>query len=312
MFRLSRQISRPIIDAGNNYFGAELYEYFRKEVVLLGDMIVAFDPPLICEEVKASLGNLFDEIALLPCGGQGAVFRCTHRPSNQTVALKIYFTNQIQQRTQREIDLMKRIDNDALVRLVESGEIFIRNANCIFIATKFVQGNVLSNIIKQGKMGFPAVAKCGYDIAKAIQLLWAERIVHRDINPKNIMLTDKNSAVLIDLGVARHIDLDTLTAPGFSWGTIGYLSPEQARAVKQLSYKSDIFSLGITLQECLAGYHPVNHRQDLLVNGGQVRTNTLQDKLPKPMADIIDAMLRYRTYERPQFNDIFKILGSYI
>jgi len=83
---------------------------------------------------------------------------------------------------------------------------------CVFIATKFIQGNVLSEVIAREKADIPIVARCGYDITKAIQLLWgAERIVHRDINPKNIMLTDGGSAVLIDLGVARHIELETLT-----------------------------------------------------------------------------------------------------
>ena len=272
---------------------------------------MAFDPPLSCEEIEAALGSLFEGVTLLPCGGQGAVFKCTNRSSNETVALKIYFTNQIQQRTQREIDLMKRIDSDTLVRLVASGDIFIRDAKCVFIATRFIRGKVLSEVIPQNKMDIPIVAKCGYDIAKAIQLLWVERIVHRDINPKNIMLTDEGSAVLIDLGVARHIELETLTAPGFSWGTQGYLSPEQARAVKQLSYKSDIFALGITLQECLAGFHPVNHRQDLLLNGGQMRTHKIRDDVPKPMADIIDAMLKYRTYERPRLEDICETLKPY-
>jgi serine/threonine-protein kinase len=273
---------------------------------------VAFDPPLTCGEVEASLGDVFAGMTLLPHGGQGAVFKCTHRPSNQTVALKIYYTNQIQQRTQREIDLMKRINGYSLVSLVESGEIFVRKAKCFFIATRFINGKVLSETIRQGKLDIPIVAKCGFDIAKAIQLLWTERIIHRDINPKNIMLTDERTAILIDLGVARHIELETLTAPGCSWGTQGYLSPEQARAVKQLSYKSDIFGLGVTLQECLAGSHPVNHRQDLLLNGGQVRTHTIRDKVPKPMADIIDAMLKYRTYERPRLEDICKTLKPYI
>lgn len=273
---------------------------------------MAFDPPLTCAEVEASLGNIFEGMTLLPCGGQGAVFKGKHRPSNQTVALKIYYTNQIQQRSQREIDLMKRIDGYSLISLVESGEIFIRNAKCFFVATRFIQGKVLSKVIGQGKIDIPIVAKCGYDIAKAIQLLWAERIVHRDINPKNIMLTDEGSAVLIDLGVARHLDLKTLTAPGCIWGTAGYLSPEQARAIRQLSCKSDIFALGVTLQECLAGSHPVNHRQDLLLNGGQIKTNTIRSGIPKLMADIIDSMLQYRTYERPRIDDICKVFEAHI
>lgn len=273
---------------------------------------MAFNPPLTCKEVEVSLGSLFEGVSLLPCGGQGAVFKCIHRKSHQTVALKIYFTNLVQQRAQREIDLMRRINAEVLVSLVESGEIFIRNTKCLFIATKFIQGKVLSEAIKAQNIEIALIAKCGYDIAKAIQLLWAERIVHRDINPKNIMLTDQGSGVLIDLGIARHIELETLTAPGCTWGTQGYLSPEQARAVKQLSYKSDIFALGVTLQECLAGYHPTYHRQHLLNNGGSVPTRTIGDNIPQPMADIIDDMLKYRTYERPPINTICETFKNYI
>lgn len=271
-----------------------------------------FDPPLSCKEVEISFGGLFVNTALLPCGGQGAVFKCTHQSSEEEVALKIYFTNQVQQRTQREIDLMKRIEGDTLVSLVESGEIFIRGNECVFIATRFIQGRVLSEIVGQTEIDIPMVARCGYDIVKAIQLLWTEKIVHRDINPKNIMLTDEGGAVLIDLGVARHIDLQSLTTFGCTWGTHGYFSPEQAKAVKQLSYKSDLFALGVTLQECLAGYHPVNHRQDLLLNGGQIKTSSIKKGIPKPMAEIIDAMLQYRTYDRPRISDICKVFEPYI
>lgn len=273
---------------------------------------MVFKPPLTCEEAEASLGSLFENMVSLPCGGQGAVFKCIHRESKEIVALKIYYTNQVHQRAHREIELMKRIAGDTLVKLVESGETLIRGSKCIFIATKFIKGDVLSRIVEEGEVEISIVAKCGCDIAKAIQLLWAERIVHRDINPKNIMLSSEGLAVLIDLGIARHIDLKTLTAPGCSWGTLGYLSPEQARATKQLSFKSDVFALGITLQECLAGSHPVNHRQDMLHMGGCVFTSTIRDDIPKTMATLIDRMLKYRAYERPQLNEICNVLEAYV
>ena len=67
---------------------------------------MTFKPPLSCEEIKAAFGDLFEKITMLPCGGQGAVFKCTHRPSNEILAVKIYFTNQVQQRTEREIDVI--------------------------------------------------------------------------------------------------------------------------------------------------------------------------------------------------------------
>lgn len=274
--------------------------------------IMPFDPPLSCAEIESAFGGLFKDVALLPCGGQGAVFKCTHQPSNEVVALKIYYTDQVQQRTQREIDLMKRINAESIVRLFASGDIFIRNNKCVFIATKFILGKVLSEVIKQNKIEIPIIAKCGHDITKAIQLLWAERIVHRDINPKNIMLKDNSSAVLIDLGVARHIELEALTMPGCTWGTIGYFSPEQARAVRQLSYKSDIFALGITLQECLGNKHPVDRRQESLLNGCPIKTSTIRNDIPEPMVEIIDSMVKFRAYDRPRIEEIFKVLELYI
>ena len=63
------------------------------------------------------------------------------------------------------------------------------------------------------------------------------------------MIRPDGRACVIDLGVARHLDQTTLTALGITWGTLGYMSPEQTRAVRQLTCKSDLFSLGVILLE---------------------------------------------------------------
>lgn len=99
--------------------------------------------------------------------------------------------------------------------------------------------------------------------------------------------------VLIDLGVARHLSLGSLTTMGKTWGSEGYMSPEHAKAARQLSCKSDVFSLGVVLQQCLSGKHPTGFDQMKLMFGG-IRTASLCAHAPAELAAIIDRMLEVR------------------
>lgn len=120
----------------------------------------------------------------------------------------------------------------------------------MFVATEFIEGEVLSAVLSRGHLPTGQVARIGREIALAIAALWVERLVHRDIKPNNIMFAHNGRAVLIDLGVARHLSLGALTTLGKTWGTDGYMSPEQANALRQLSCKSDIFSLVSCFKSC--------------------------------------------------------------
>ena len=271
---------------------------------------MTFDPALSSDEVFIVLGGSFANVGALGAGGQGTVFTATHVATGEPAALKIYHANQVEERAQREIDAMKRIQGDTLVSLIDSGHVKIRGHDCVYVATKFIEGETLVDIVDGKNLDVPQVAQCACDILRAIELLWGEHIVHRDINPKNIMITREGRAILIDLGVARHLDLRTLTLLGCTCGTMGYLSPEQARAVKQLSYRSDIFALGITLQECLLGRHPTNRQQQLLLAGGPT-TATLRSGLPMPFAETLDSMVRLRAYERPRISELCDVFERF-
>jgi serine/threonine protein kinase len=150
-------------------------------------------------------------------------------------------------------------------------------------------------------MSFDEVARVGHDIADAIEALWARphRIVHRDIKPPNVMLATTGHAVLIDLGVARHTTLDSLTITGGTWGTHGYMSPEQAMGRKALTCKSDVFALGVMLQEGLAGRHPTNRNQRMLIAGPLPPTHTVAAGLPADVARLIDSMVLRDATRRP-------------
>jgi serine/threonine-protein kinase len=105
-----------------------------------------------------------------------------------------------------------------------------------------------------------------------------------------------------------------LTAIGFTCGTMGYLSPEQCRTERQLTCQSDVFSLGVTLQECLVGRHPTLGDQQALCVSPRP-TAALAPTVPAGLAQLIDSMLELRAAFRPlpgtldtRFDALFELL----
>jgi serine/threonine-protein kinase len=270
---------------------------------------VAFDPPLTDSEIDQAFSGEFRVVSPLTTGGQGVVFKALTK-SRSLVALKIYFVDQIEERTLREIGALKAVRGETLVELHDAGRCSIRGQNCFYIATAFIAGETVAITLTRGAMELERVARVGYDIALAIESLWEKRIVHRDIKPDNIMLSASARAVLIDLGVARHLALKTLTTTGKTWGTQGYLSPEQARG-GALTCKSDLFALGIVLQECLAGHHPTGRQQHLLLGGGP-KTAGLRPSVPQEIINVVDAMVHRSAVYRPHPATVVSELSRFI
>lgn len=262
-----------------------------------------FVPQLTSTELAASpLAKSFSNFKALVHGegGQGVVFAADASLKNSRgvsgVALKIYYPGAVSERTQREVEAMHRIQCDNLVRLHSAGDIKLRGTDCIFVATEFLAGQLLSSKISAGKLPLNEVAKLACNVACAIEAMWNERIVHRDIKPENIMVVTSGDSVVLDLGVARHLSMGSLTSVGKTWGTQGYMSPEQCQGLRQLSCKSDIFALGIVLHEALLGYHPTNKNQMLLLRGGpSIRAHLNND----PVAAFLDSMVILQPSRRP-------------
>lgn len=272
---------------------------------------MGFDPPLSLAEAVKAFGKRYSVTEQVFTGGQGAVFKATPTGVDLVVALKIYFPEQMSERTEREIAALHRLKSPAVVRLFDSGKVAIRGLECLYVATDFIEGEPLSDTIRRYAMPREDVARLGVDIATAIDALWRERIVHRDIKPPNIIRAEDGRGVLIDLGVARHLTLNTITSAGVTWGTLGYMAPEHVKAQRQLTCKADIFSLGIVLQECLLGRHPVNRRQDLLQAGGP-SCRSLGVAIPEKFGAIVDAMVHREAFRRPLPIDVINDFRQFV
>ena len=267
-----------------------------------------FDPPLEPGEILAAIPGRFDEVHPIKAGGQGAVFRTATSAMHPLgrgshLALKVYFVDQMEERTDREVAALQRIRVETLVRFVDNGRCELREVACMWLETEFIEGESLAGLIVQGPRPISEVARTAHDVALALVAIWDERIVHRDVKPDNIMVTPQGRAILIDLGVARHVDLSSLTTRGRTWGTEGYLSPEQAIARRSLTCKSDVFALGVAAQESILGRHPTQRRQQLLMNGGP-NTRGLRAAVPPEFAATIDDMVRRDPVGRPHPVDV--------
>ena len=239
----------------------------------------------------------------LSSGGQGTVFKAEaivggSGASKEIVALKVYYPNQMEQRTAREVEALRKLGCRSIVKLHASGPTEMRGQRCRFVATAYIDGEVLSECVAKGPMPSPQVAAIGREISVAITELWSLRIVHRDIKPSNILIRKDSQPILIDLGVARHLAQATLTTAGRTWGTVGYMAPEHMQARRQLTCKADMFPLGITLQECLQGRHPTLGNQLILQNGGP-KTQSIAPKTDIKLAEFIDLMVHQSTFARP-------------
>jgi hypothetical protein len=121
---------------------------------------------------------------------------------------------------------------------------------------QFVQSRSLSAVLQErGTLQLAEVTRIGADVASALQAAHAVGIVHRDVKPGNVLITDDGSAKLTDFGISHAVGDVTLTSTGMVSGTPAYLAPEVARGGKS-SFPADVFSLGATLYAALEGAPP--------------------------------------------------------
>jgi eukaryotic-like serine/threonine-protein kinase len=268
------------------------------------------------DEVGVALGPRFTVEGEIRRGAQGIVFKArrigtpTGEPAADVVALKVYAPGTQLARVEREIDALTRIRHASTANLVEHGILVLNTGESIYVACDFIEGTALDErLYARGAVTHRTVAVIGRDIAAAIAQLWAHRIVHRDVNPKNIMLRiGEREAVLIDLGIARHLQRRAITSGGRAWGTEGYMSPEQNRAEQQLSGLSDVFSLGVVLQEALIGRHPNGGDQEGVMRRTAL-TEDLDPQVPTELCAIIDKMLTLRPTFRPRPSELTEVFS---
>jgi serine/threonine protein kinase len=167
--------------------------------------------------------------------------------------------------------------------------------------------DLAARIRREGPLAVPFVEKLLLELSDALAAVHGAGIVHRDLKPANVFLAQRRAGVeeikLLDFGVAKQVDLHTLTGKGDVLGTLAYMAPEQLRDARAAGPGADIYALGALLYECLAGVPPIRATSsaELLVKvmqGAPPPVLTLRADTPARLASIVDRCLRLRPQQR--------------
>ena len=207
----------------------------------------------------------FQILELLGRGGMGEVYLAQDNTLERKVALKFLPRDLLrdpsaQGRLLDEARSVSRVQhpNIATVHSIEEdGGIF---ALCM----EYVEGYTLKQMLSRGAVPMKQIVKIGADMAAALQAAHEQGVIHRDIKPANVMVTNRGEVKVMDFGLALRPERVVHTLGPNTYGTVQYMSPEQARGEK-LSPRSDIFSFGSTLYELAAGKPPFSAANDLAI-----------------------------------------------
>ncbi len=256
----------------------------------------------------AIVGGRYRIEAKVGAGGMGAVYRATDEPSGSRVALKVMHVDAgTTQRFDEEARLLASVQHAAVVRLLDFG--LDSPTGSPFLVMEWCDGPDLADVLaSRAAQPVPIddVVALGVRLAGALGAAHRAGVVHRDLKPSNIVVPggDVRAAMLIDFGIARSIHRPRpLTAPGTIIGTPGYMAPEQARG-ERVDERSDLFSLGCVLFECLAlqpafvGRTPIEILAKLLIEDPP-ELRTYRPDVPRHVARLVHSLLAKSPSERP-------------
>lgn len=189
-------------------------------------------------------------------GGQKAVYAVHHQHLGK-IALKILTPGASTERFDREVAAVRQLPGNHVPAVFEYGQLPAPHQNHLWLTEQWIDGVSLRDKLQSGPLSNSLILQISFDVLGVLVAAESQKIVHRDIKPDNILIApDETKSWLIDFGIARHLDKTSLTA-AFMPHTIGYAPLEQLNAHKhEIDSRSDIFSLGVTIFECVEGLNP--------------------------------------------------------
>jgi len=204
--------------------------------------------------IGTSLNERFRLEEKIGTGGTSTVYRAFDPTLERWVAIKLMHRDISEdpdqlERFRREARAVARLSHPHVVTVIDFGE----DDGTPYIVLEYVEGETLKERIKRmGRLPVAEAVAYAIEIGRALSCAHAERLVHRDVKPQNVLIDMDGRAKVTDFGIARSLEAHGLTATGRVLGTTDYVSPEQALG-KEVTEQSDVYSLGIVLFEMLTG-----------------------------------------------------------
>jgi serine/threonine-protein kinase len=247
-------------------------------------------------------------------GGMAEVYRAHDKLLDRFVAVKMLrsqFTNddEFVTRFRQEAQAAAKLSHPNIVNIYDVG----REGDFYYITMEYIQGQTLKELISsKGKLPVDTAVRIALEIAEALENAHQNNIVHCDIKPHNILMTNAGRVKVTDFGIARAVTSATMTQTGTVLGSVHYFSPEQAKG-SAVSTKSDIYSLGVVLYEMLTGKVPFDGETPISIALKHIQEEPqppreLSDSIPPLLeATILKAMSKDPA---ARFNDISAMIAD--
>lgn len=267
-------------------------------------------------KVLAGRYELFEKIGE---GGMSVVYKAKDRYLNRYVAIKVLKPEFVKDQKfiesfRRESQAAASLSHPNIVNIFDVGQ----EGNIHYIVMELVEGRTLSELIRdEGPLPYPKVIDLTKQIAAALSVAHQHQIIHRDVKPHNVLITNRGTAKITDFGIAKAMNSSTIvdTTGGGIMGSVHYFSPEQARG-GYVDEKSDIYSLGIVMYEMLTGRvpfdgdNPVNIAL-MHINSEMVLPSKLVSGIPPALERIVmKATDKYQTNRFASADEMIQALDN--
>ncbi len=251
------------------------------------------------------IGHIYRVESQIGSGGMASVYRALNLANRRYYAIKI-----LKEEFATDAEFLRRFQREAKAALHLSHENIVQAygvgtyEGLPYIILEYVEGDTLKDIItNNGPMPPRLAVNLVSQLLEALSAAHRAGIIHRDVKPQNIIVTEKGRVKLTDFGIAREINANTITFSGSTiLGSVHYLSPEQAKG-KIVTRSSDLYSTGIVLYEILTGTVPFNGENSVTIALMQIKDTPrppidLNPKIPPALNDVVLCALQKNPADR--------------
>ncbi|MGW6601691.1 serine/threonine-protein kinase [Streptomyces sp. NPDC055036] len=246
--------------------------------------------------------------ARLGSGGMGTVF-LARTSSGRPVAIKLIHQqfagdDEFRIRFRQEVAAARRVSGAFTAAVVDAAP----EAEQPWMATTYIEGHTLAqHIAAKGPLNGPELRRLAIGLAEALRDIHRVGVVHRDLKPSNVVLSPEGPRV-IDFGISRAVDQQTLTMTGRVIGTPPFMSPEQLQAPRGVGPRSDVFSLGTLLVYAATGHGPFDADSPYLTAYQVVHEEPSLDSVPTALRAVVEPCLDKDPEGRPSADELLVLL----